>query len=1295
MRIWLTRLEKILLIFLVGALVFLALAASGLRLLLPEANYIKQWAQEWVSEQAQIQFTIDDVKGSWANTRPSLVLQGVQANLPNSSQIHFYTDYIELEIDLLETLLQQRLVIAYLNIDRMNLDMSAVNWSALSEDNKKSNEQILSQENVLAQFDNLLLRQLADFTLHNSTIWYRAINGDVRQLAIEKLRWQNQEDHHFAEGQVSLVDKDINSLHIKADFYDQGSLQALNGQFYVSADSLHVRPWLSQYLQQETGILQGNLSFDAWFELKNSQPQAGYLRLNPSELVWQAEQTHALMLESGIVELIPDVKGWQLNAHQLVLRTDDLLWPRLDMAFLWQSDHWYWNISRLELKTLTPLAHLVPQSLALNHWLEQLKPQGELSDIRLSKGEDWASFRYSAQIDQAGIEAWDVWLPQVRQLQGQLSGSLETGQITAQLIDETLPYSAVFAEPLMIEQGQVRLVWQHHQEGWTLWSDDISARTPHLQATAEFRVDFQPDTSPLLSFYLEADTQDAAQTWRYLPRPALGDELTDYLSQAIQGGKVNKAQLLWYGALDAFPYAQQEGVFQAKFKVDQAQFEFDPYWPTLKDLSIDLLFENDRLSFTSHAAPLAPNVVANYIKGFVPELAEDGKLLIDANVKALQASGVREYMLASVLADSVGAALTEIEVTGAVTSEFKLEIPFNTEHEVKAKGWVALANNTVSLPRVDLHLTQTSGKLFFEQEQLWGSEFNTHWLQQPLSVSFQGKPSKQGYQVDVQTQAHWQPQALMPYIDAAYLAPLTGEVPWQIALGVQIGDDRLSYQLDAQAQLNDLVSQYPYPLNLALNNQQEARLQLSGNQEVISARLQLPNIKYQAEIGLTAPEPQINASYLSVGNGGFRVSPVAGHQWRVRLDTLDADAWLEWLNQTQFEEEASTLATDFVFPLAQKIEVKVDELQLAQLAWHNVDISARQNAVSWLIQLASTEAQGQASYLAPYDLTVALERLNLYLPWLDKVTPPHNSAKHSTLNKSVTEFERQFHQQIPNLTLMIDDFWLQGYKVGKVNMDFQRQGETLEWKNIDINSGTNHLQVKGSWTLSGDQSDSQMSLSMQGENNSDLMERFGVSSGIQKAPFEMHSQLAWQGAPWSMQVDTLEGEVDIKLGKGVISQVGGAARLLGLFSLDSIMRKMQLDFSDIFDKGMLFDSITGSGRIQQGVFVTDNIKMDALAGEMKIKGFADLNDRTVNANVSFTPDITSGLPVISAFAVNPITAIYVFAVTTVFSPVVEVFTQVNYQVTGPIESPNVKEVSRRKRNIELPEHLLTSPVEEK
>jgi uncharacterized protein YhdP len=50
----------------------------------------------------------------------------------------------------------------------------------------------------------------------------------------------------------------------------------------------------------------------------------------------------------------------------------------------------------------------------------------------------------------------------------------------------------------------------------------------------------------------------------------------------------------------------------------------------------------------------------------------------------------------------------------------------------------------------------------------------------------------------------------------------------------------------------------------------------------------------------------------------------------------------------------------------------------------------------------------------------------------------------------------------------------------------------------------------------------------------------------------------------------------------------------------------------------------------------------------------------------------------------------VLAITTVISPVVEVFTEVNYEVKGPIDNPEVNELSRSKGEFELPDNLRKS-----
>lgn len=80
-------------------------------------------------------------------------------------------------------------VVADLTVNGLVLDLRAIDWLALEQN---PNPKQSRQGRVVKQLDDLLLRQLDDFTLKNSAILYRTFAGDLRQLDIEKLRWQTK-----------------------------------------------------------------------------------------------------------------------------------------------------------------------------------------------------------------------------------------------------------------------------------------------------------------------------------------------------------------------------------------------------------------------------------------------------------------------------------------------------------------------------------------------------------------------------------------------------------------------------------------------------------------------------------------------------------------------------------------------------------------------------------------------------------------------------------------------------------------------------------------------------------------------------------------------------------------------------------------------------------------------------------------------------------------------------------------------------------------------------------------------
>eukprot|EP00919_Chromeraceae_sp_WS-2016_P023814 GHVR01056513.1.p1 GENE.GHVR01056513.1~~GHVR01056513.1.p1 ORF type:complete len:143 (-),score=15.92 GHVR01056513.1:220-648(-) len=109
------------------------------------------------------------------------------------------------------------------------------------------------------------------------------------------------------------------------------------------------------------------------------------------------------------------------------------------------------------------------------------------------------------------------------------------------------------------------------------------------------------------------------------------------------------------------------------------------------------------------------DVHAKRITGRIPELSGAGHIEIEASAVA-QGNAVRDYMTASPLVDSVGAALTAIQVDGEVMSEFQLYIPFNSETESRAWGFADLTSNHVEIEAPPMTLEKVTGRIEFDND---------------------------------------------------------------------------------------------------------------------------------------------------------------------------------------------------------------------------------------------------------------------------------------------------------------------------------------------------------------------------------------------------------------------------------------------------------------------------------------------------------------------------------------------------------------------------------------------------
>jgi uncharacterized protein YhdP len=131
-----------------------------------------------------------------------------------------------------------------------------------------------------------------------------------------------------------------------------------------------------------------------------------------------------------------------------------------------------------------------------------------------------------------------------------------------------------------------------------------------------------------------------------------------------------------------------------------------------------------------------------------------------------------------------------------------------------------------------------------------------------------------------------------------------------------------------------------------------------------------------------------------------------------------------------------------------------------------------------------------------------------------------------------------------------------------------------------------------------------------------------------------------------------------------------------VLSLQSLPRRLALDFRDVFSEGFQFDFLRGDVKIEQGVAFTNNLQMKGVNAAVLMEGTANLIRETQDMRIVVIPEINAGTASLIATAINPAIGIGTFLAQLILRrPVIEAATQ-EFQITGSWVDPQVTRVKR-------------------
>jgi uncharacterized protein YhdP len=254
-------------------------------------------------------------------------------------------------------------------------------------------------------------------------------------------------------------------------------------------------------------------------------------------------------------------------------------------------------------------------------------------------------------------------------------------------------------------------------------------------------------------------------------------------------------------------------------------------------------------------------------------------------------------------------------------------------------------------------------------------------------------------------------------------------------------------------------------------------------------------------------------------------------------------------------------------------------------------------------------------------------------------------------------------------------------------MSAQGQGDSWQLTEFISRYKQNELLLKGSWFPDQQAGVTALSGNFKSANLGALLNELELTTGISGSRADIDFTFNWPAAPQQFTLAKLNGQIDFSLGEGALTEVSDqGARLFSIFSLDSLVRKLRLDFRDIFSKGFFYNKMSGQLAMQQGVVQTSNTNIDGVPGNLAIQGYADVVSKKLDYQMSFSPKVTSSLPVIIAWMVNPATGLAALALDEVFQSA-EVISRINFTVTGSFEQPVVTEVNRHSTEVPVPQRI--------
>lgn len=1254
----------------------------------PNIDQYKDDVSVKISQKIGLKTTIGEIVTDWDGVSPRVLIREIDIyNAENVSALHFENvkgTFSWLSIPML------RPHLSYISVSNSKLTIhrksdgniyiaglpmtgksepDLANWLLSQEDIKVNDASVIWQDDM-RQAPALSFNQV-DFRLKNPA--WRQIFGQ----------------HLFTLSALPSTGTKY-PIIVNGDFFgrDVSNIAAWRGNINLQSKDVSLLPW-KQWVDYPIALQDG--AGDADIALSFSKNKINKLKANVSlhHLVGKIspdKKPFDAALLSGFVTWEKNKKSTTISAKNINITAKNNLNVYGGsglVSYLTKNNQPWMNASAavdtLDLKLLESINESVNLPESFNQWLTNLSPKGTLTNVTLNwqgTKKEPTEYRVKANFDALNMNAYNK-IPGFKNLSGQIDANEESGVLTLASKNASLDIKEVLRWPIPAESLNGKVSWNHNKGKLKVLANDINIASPHISGLINASYYMNGVKGGYLDLTGDFNHGNIKYAPFYYPK-ILNEQTTKWLDSAIVSGKANNVKLLVKGHLKDFPYIDKKnrlnpklGLFRVTARLSDTVLKYGKSWPKINDLGLDLLFEGNRMELNADKGKiLGFNITKSKVT--IPELktatprtqilniVSEGQGPITDGINFINSSPVKTVTLG--FSDDLKAA-------GQGMLNLDLSIPLNHVDQSKFKGDYHINDGTmyenanIGLPEV----RHIFGTLSFNESGISAQNIKGEMLGGPIQLALSTASDKT---INIDATGTMTAAGIQTVAANKVTEALDGRSTWSANIAIK----KPLLNIHVQSNLIGMEVNLPAPLGKSAD--QDGNLSIVKKQtiadedsfEITYNNIASANILRKKE----SNELTINRGDIAI-NTPSKPPSEPGLALRGQFDYINADEWLAIVKESSGSHNQSTLQLS-------KLDFTVQKLDIFNRSLNGLKATAFPSNGRLQMTVSSEELDGNVEWASAKNnedtgkITARLKRL-------------HIPSSNENADEEEPNEVRRLDKKYPALDIKADDFKLGKKTLGSLALNAYEDNENWVIEKLEVSNLHSNLTADGTWHNWTRNPNTSLKFTLSTDDIGDTLKQFGQADAVKGGVALISGHLQWPGSPHEFKSADLNGEFIMGASKGQILKVKpGVGRLFGLLTLQSLPRRLTLDFKDLFSEGFAFDEISATAKINSGIMRSDDFFMTGPAAETEIKGETNLKTETQNLQVKVVPHISDSLS-LAALAGGPLAGAAAWLAQKILKDPLNKIAQSEYIIIGtwdnPVEHDTEKKEQDKKTNSPL------------